>query len=281
MQTFGDDGAYSDWSGKFSIPSITNPVVNAEWNQALYIQPVIYTLPELSLMEGAGSDDLVVIDIIKARLYDKYQSVLDTMSAAFLGTGTANPLAFLGIQDAIDTGTNAPNYGNLSRTTYTNWQSIAYTNNQSASQAAYLTYMFYIMSFLQDTTNPLPSLGLLSYSTFYSLMTSFTNIERMFIQDPKGMMNERGYEIQAVDVAGIPHIVDPNMGTSTTAYYINADHLINYYNTDFYFKTTDAADLQPIGQLGYVQSLTVGGQLVTDLPTAHFSVASLPGATLA
>ena len=279
FQNFGADGALSDWTGAFNLPGITNPVVNAEWNQALYVQPVAFTLPELSLMEGKGSDAYVVIDIIKARLYDKYQSVLDQLSSYFLGTGTANNLSFLGIKDAIDAGTNAATYGGLSRTTYSGWNSTVYANNQSA-QVAYLQFLYYIMSFLQDTSNPLPTLGLCSYSVFYAVMTSFTTIERMVIQDPKNMDSKRGYEIQALDIGGIPLIVDPNL-TGTTSYWMNTDHLTYYYNSDFHFKMTDLADLQPIGQLGFVQALTVAGQFVSDLPSAHFALTSSPSTTLA
>lgn len=279
MTNFGTDGAYSDWTGNFNIPGISNPIVNAEWNQALYVQPVVFTMPELSLMEGKGSNELVVIDVIKARLFDKYQSVLDTLSAAFLGTGTSNSLAFLGILDAIDAGTNAPSYGNITRASNPHWNSTIYTNTQGAN-AAYLQVLYYIMSFLQDTTNPLPTLAVTSYQVFYAIMTSFTNLERMIIQDPKSMDEKRGYEIQAIDVGGVPVIVDPNL-TGTSMYFINTDHLTYFYNEDFHFKMTDLADLQPIGQLGFVQALTVAGQMVSDLPSAHFELASAPHTTLA
>ena len=279
FQTFGADGALSDWTGTFAIPGITNPIVNAEWNQALYVQPVAFTMPELSLMEGKGSDAYVVIDVIKARLFDKYQSVLDSLSAYFLGTGTANNLSFLGIQDAIDAGTNAATYGNLARATYAGWNSNIYANTQGASPA-YLQFLYYIMSFLQDTTNPLPNLALCSYPVFYSVMTSFTAIEQIKIQTPQGVTSTRNYEIQALDIGGVPLIVDPNL-TGATTYFMNTDHLKYYYNSDFHFKMTDLADLQPIGQLGYVQALTVAGQFLTDLPSSHFALTGSPSTVLA
>ncbi len=277
-QTFGNDGALSDWTGSFTLPGISNPIQNAEWNQALYIQPVVFTMPELSLLEGKNADPFVVIDVIKARLYDKYQSVLDYLSGRFLGTNSSNALDFLGLGDIVDNGTNDANYGNISRASNSWWNAKVYTNSQSG--AAYTQVLYYLMSFLNDTNAPLPSLGVVSYSVFYALMTSFTNIERMYIQDPKGVTNERSYEIQALDIGGVPHIVDPNL-TGTTGYYLNMDHLDFRFNPDFFFKMTDIADLQPIGQLGFVQNLSVAGQLVSDAPYTHMQLASMPNTPLA
>jgi hypothetical protein len=277
-QTFGNDGAYSDWSGRFQIPAIMNPVVNAEFNQSLYIQPIVFTQPELSLMEGNGKE-LVVIDVIKARLYDKYQSVLDTLSAAFLGTGTANVLAFLGILDGVDAGTNAPNYGNIARNANAFWNGTIYANTQQAN-AAYQQILFYILSFLNDTNNPIPSLAVVSYGTFYSLITSFVNIEQMLIQDLNTITKERGYDIQALDVGGVPHVVDPNLG-GTTGYYLNMNHWWFDYNSDFNFKITEPANLMPIGQLGFVQGLTVAGQFWTDLPSSNYALTAMPSVVLA
>lgn len=279
LTTFANNGAYSGWGGNFTIPGIDNPAVNAEWNQALYIMPIVFTQPELSLMEGAGSNELTVIDIIQARLYDNYQSVLDTMSAAFLGTGFANPLAFLGIRDAVDNGTNNPTYGNIVRAANPGWNAMAYANTQGANPA-YQQILYYLLSFLQDTNAPLPTLGLVSYSVYYSLITSFTNIETMVVQDVSNIAKDREYKIQALDIGGVPHVVDPNLA-GTTGYYLNMNHMFYDYNEDFNFKITEPESLIPVGQLAFVQPMTVAGQFYSDLPSSHFSLTGMPSTVLA
>lgn len=275
--TFGSDGAYSDWTGRFTLPGITNPIVNAEFNQALYVQPIVFTMPELALMEGDGSE-LVVIDVIKARLYDKYQSVLDVLSAAFEGTGSANALYFLGIQDGVDNGSNAPNYGNITRASNPWWNSPIFSNTNPGS-AAYQSILFYLLAFMQDTNSPLPSLAVISYSVFYSLITSFSAIETMIVQDLNNITKERGYDIQALDIGGVPHVVDPGL-SGTTGYYLNMNHYWFDYNSDFNFKITEPANLLPIGQLGFVQALTVSGQFWTDLPKSHLAIGNMPSTAL-
>lgn len=277
LLTFGADGAYSDWTGRFVMPGITNPVINAEFNQALYIQPIVFTMPELALMEGEGQE-LVVIDIIKARLYDKYQSVLGIMSAAFLGTGSANNLAFLGILDGVDNGVNAPTYGNIARAANALWNSNIYANTQGAL-AAYQQILFYLLAFMQDNNAPLPTLAMVSYAVFYSLITSFVGVEQMIVQDLNNITKERGYDIQALDVGGVPHVVDPGL-LGTTGYYLNMNHFWFDYNADFNFKITEPANLLPIGQLGFVQGLTVSGQFWTDLPRSHFALTAMPSVVL-
>ena len=274
---FGADGAYSDWTGRFTLPGISNPVVNAEFNQSLYIQPVVFTMPELALMEGQGQE-LVVIDIIKARLYDKYQSVLDLLSSAFLGSYGGNTLNFNGLQDGVDNGAYAATYGNITRSSNTWWSSSVYSNTNPGTYA-YQSILYYLLAFMQDNNAPLPTLGVTSYGVFYSLITSFSSIETMIVQDLNNITKERGYDIQALDIGGVPHVVDPNL-SAAAIYYPNMNHFWFDYNADFNFKLTEPYGLLPIGQLGFVQALTVGGQFWTDLPKASFLLGNAPSTTL-
>jgi hypothetical protein len=101
----------------------------------------------------------------------------------------------------------------------------------------------------------------------------------MIVQDLNNITKERGYDIQALDVGGVPHVVDPSL-SGTTGYYLNMNHFWFDYNADFNFKITEPESLMPIGQLGFVQGLTVSGQFWTDLPKSHFALLSMPSTTL-
>lgn len=269
---------YTGFGGNVTPNELTNPAVNAQWNQALATCTLDYMLPELALMSGSGAEQYVVINTIKARMYDAYQTSLAFMSKAFLGSAGTNTLAFNGILDAVDNGTNAPNYGGIARATNANWNALVYTNNQTT--AAYQQLDYYIRSFQADQNNVIPTIGLTSPEVFQAVLTSFSSIERMIVADPKNIMDERSYKIDALDVGGVPLVVDPNL-TTADVYYLNMEHLSYKYCPSLNFKMTEPAPLEAVNLLGYRQTLMVCGQLVTDLPSSHFHLASAPSVTLA
>lgn len=275
MTTFGFTPQYADFSGDFTSQPISNPVINAEWNQALAITPIDSLMTEISL----ASNELAMIDIVKARYADTLQSAFDFMSSAFLGTQGTNTLAFNGLQDAVDNGTVMATYGNLIRSNYPKWNSSVFTNNQTG--AAYLQVLYYISSFMQDNNAPLPTMGITSWGVFHALATSFNaTLERMIVMDPGGMSSDREYKVSAVEIGGIPIVVDPNI-TTAQIFYINPEHLFFDVNSSFNFKITEPASLVPIGQLGWRQALTMSGQFYTDMPSAHFLLNNAPTVTLA
>ncbi len=279
LATFGNQVQYTGFNGNVTPNTLTNPAQVAQWNQSLATCTLDYMIPELALMAGSGAEQYVVIDTVKARMYDAYEATLAFMSSAFLGSAGSNTLAFNGILDAVDNGTNAPNYGGIPRATYANWNSHVYVNNQGANPA-YQQLYYYLSSFKADGNNPTPTLGLTSPEVFQAVLTSFTSIERMIVAQPKNIMEDRSYSVEAIDVGGVPLVVDPNL-TSNDIYYLNMEHMFYKYCPTLNFKMTEPSPLESVGLLGYRQTLMVCGQFITDLPSAHFHLSSAPSTTLA
>ncbi len=276
-ETYGQVPEYTDFSGNFSSPVTKNPIISAMWNQSLVATAVGYTQPELSLTQGSGAEK-TIIDNISARLNDAYKSNIEFLSSALLGSAGTNTLAMNGIQDMVDDGTVSPNYGNISRSLEPKWNAAVYTNTQTG--AAWAQVQYYIQSYLNSHAGGLPNLGLCSYAVFQALATSFTNNERMVVSDIKGMVKDRTWEVQSVGIGGVPIVVDPNI-TGDTMYFLNSDHLKFSVNPDFHFKMTEPESLTPTGVLGFVQVLTMSGQLWSDLPSSHFKLNSAPSIALA
>jgi len=278
LSTFGQSMQYTGFGGEVTPNQLTNPAMVAQWNQSLATCTLDYMLPELALMSGSGAEQYVVIDTIKARMYDAYQTALAFMSAAFLGTAGTNVEAFNGILDAVDNGTNAPTYGGITRSSNANWNALVYTNNQTT--AAYQQLYYYLTSFRADQNNVTPTIGVTSPEVFQAVLTSFSSLERIIVAEPKNILEDRSYKVDALDVGGVPLVVDPNL-TTNDIYYLNMEHLFYKYSPSLNFKMTEPAPLEAINLLGYRQTLMICGQFITDLPSSHFHLASAPSVTLA
>lgn len=275
FQTFGNNFSWTGFNGNFTIPTLTNPLQSMQFLPSLGVVPISYLLTEAVIMDSPQ----VAVDVITQRVADGYQTMLDTLNASILGTAGTNSQAMLGLLDAVDNGTNQTTYGGLSRSTYSALNSQIYANAIPSTTPAYQVIHTYLMSFLQDVNQRLPDIGLTSFAVFNALTTSLTNIERVNVQDSKDILTQRDWAVQVVSVDGIPIMPDPTI-TSNTIYFLNLEKLHFGSVPQLNFKLTEPSSLQPVGQLGYVQTAMTAGQFYTFSPNAHFALTSAPSSTL-
>jgi hypothetical protein len=279
FQTFGNNGSWTGMSGSFTIPTITNPIQNLQFLPSLYINPISYLLTEEVMMESPNA----VIDVVAQRITDAYETMFDNLNSTILGTMGTNSLQMQGLYDIVDNGTNQSYYGGLTRASYTylNSKIFAYSAGIfSTTPTAYQIVHRYLLSFLNDTNYRIPDVGITSFAVFSALTESMASIERVQVQDPARIADSRDWAVQVVSVDGVPILPDPSI-SANTIYFLNLNKLELGTVPQLNFKLTPPADLQPTGQLGFVQTALIAGQFYSFEPAAHFQLTSFPGVTLA
>jgi hypothetical protein len=258
-------------SGTATIPAITNPLQSMQFLPTLYITMIPYLVTENIMMESP----LAAVDVVKQRMMDTYQQMFTMLNTTILGSAASNVLQMYGLQDIVDNGTNQSNFGNLSRSTYPALNSQIYNMSSYTSLPTYQVIHLALNSFLNDVNQKLPDVGLTSFSVFNALTTSMTNIERVNIEDPKDVLTNRDWAVQAVSVDGVPILPDPNITTNNITF-LNLDKLHFGFIPQLCFKATEAESMLPVGQLGYVQAAMIAGQLYSFSPNAHFIASNIP-----
>ncbi|MEM0173537.1 MAG: phage major capsid protein [Sulfolobaceae archaeon] len=286
---FASANQFTDYSGTFVTGVNDVPLMTAQWYIAAHVNPITSNIFELSKFLGAGKVNQI-IDVVSERLTDNYETFLEVMNNAILGTSNNVPALLYqqpannailpdGLQDAIDNGTLKPTYGGITRSTYPAWNAFVYTNSQSSVPAWQQLY-FYLMSFINDQNGTLPDIMVCGPDVYYAVATSMTSIERVIIQTGNTVASDRSWEVQTIDIAGVPLVVDKNM-PAATVYFLKAKNLELAYNPDFFMELIPAESLISTGQLGYVQVMIATYELLTTLPSGLAMLKSAPAVTLA
>jgi len=279
FQNFGNNGNWTGMSGSFNIPTISNPIQNLQFLPTLFVNPISYLLTESVMMDSPNA----VIDVVAQRITDAYETMFDNLNATILGTMGTNSLQMQGLYDIVDNGTNQSYWGGLPRSNYTYLNSKIYTYSSglfTTTPTAYQIVHRYLLSFINDVNYRIPDVGITSMAVFSALTESMTNIERVNIQDPAKITDSRDWAVQVVSIDGVPILPDPSIQTNTI-YFLNLNKLELATVPQLNFKLTPPADLQPVGDLGFVQTALIAGQFYSFEPAAHFQLTGFPGVSLA
>lgn len=121
------NAAGSSYQGADVIPIQydTANVIGAEWNWAQYARALGITGLDALRNRGARA----VTNLIKTSLEGIEMELREDMGTDLYSDGTNNnSKAFVGLDAAVDDGTNVVTYGGVSRTTYPNWKANYYAN---------------------------------------------------------------------------------------------------------------------------------------------------------
>jgi len=247
---------WSDYSGSFAQPAVQQGAFNAEFNLKLMIAPV----PFLG-MEGAVQQDHAIIPLIEARMNDATNVMMDAMATA-LYTNTSNTQQFIGLPAAVS---SSGTYGNISRTTYSWWQSKAYA--AGSVNPTRQNVLQYISGTVKNGAE-VPSFGVCGFGTWTLLAQDYVGQEQYVITPGSGFDadgNGPQAAFRALMVAGVPIYPDPYCPEGTL-YLLNTNYLSLYIHDQGSFVFTGFESTLPNWQIGYVGAVLMIAELVNTKP---------------
>ena len=253
---------WSDYSGSFNQPSVQQGAYNAEYDLKLMISPV----PFLG-MEGAVQQDAAIIPLIEARMNDATNVMMDAMATA-LYNNTTNTQQFTGLPAAVSA---SGTYGNISRSSYTWWQSKAYSaGNVNPTRQNILQYI----SGTVKKGAEMPSFGVCGFGTWTLLAQDFVGQEQYVITPGSGFDNDPNgpqAAFRALMVAGVPIYPDPYCPEGTV-YLLNSNYMSLYIHEQGSFAFTGFESTLANFQVGYVGAVLTIAELVVTKPKAMTKV---------
>ena len=247
---------WSDYSGSFNQPSVQQGAFNAEFDLKLMIAPV----PFLG-MEGAVQQDAAIIPLIEARMNDATNVMMDAMATA-LYTNTTNNQQFIGLPAAVS---SSGTYGNISRSTYTWWQSKQYA--AGGVNPTRQNILQYISGTVKNGAE-MPSFGVCGFGTWTLLAQDFVGQEQYVITPGHGFDSDSNgpqAAFRALMVAGVPIYPDPYCPEGTV-YFLNTNYLSLYIHDQGSFVFTGFESTLPNWQIGYVGAVLMIAELVSTKP---------------
>ena len=265
---------YTGYGGNFTGPSDIPGMQNAEWNLSLLIDPI----PFLG-MEGLVQDNYAVIPLIAQRMNGAIPDIRDALATSLFGN-TSSTLQPCGLPWAIDDGTNAATWGNLSRTTTLNWQSKVY--NAGGVNPSRQNLLQYINGCFKFAGGELPSYGICGIGTWTTLAQDF-QAQESFIITPGAQFASSlasvGSAFRAIDVAGIPIYCDPYCPEGTL-YLINHKYLNLFIHEMAQFAFTGFESTLPNNAIGFVGAVVFASQLINAKPKSCTRVTNFASAAI-
>ena len=247
---------WSDYSGSFNQPAVQQGAFNAEFDLKLMIAPV----PFLG-MEGAVQQDAAIIPLIEARMNDATNVMMDAMATA-LYTNSTNTQQFTGLPAAVSA---SGTYGNISRSSYSWWQSKAYSaGNVNPTRQNILQYI----SGTVKNGAEVPTFGVCGFGTWTLLAQDYVGQEQYVITPGSGFSDSADgpqAAFRALMVAGVPIYPDPYCPEGTV-YFLNTNYLSLYIHEQGSFVFTGFESTLPNWQIGYVGAVLMIAELVSTKP---------------
>lgn len=251
------------YDGSFAPPPNLQGVQNAEFNLQLVLTPI----PFLGT-EGLVQIDYAVIPLIQARMNDATNATMHLMATdAYANTNIANNHA-LGLDAAIDDGTDCPVYGGIDRTANTWWQSyVRPAGGVPPTRKLVLQWQVGLNAYSAEH----PNFAVTDAATWAALAQDFVGAES-YVITPGNAFDSDGDRpraaFKALDVAGMPVYMDPYVpqANAGTMYMINSGYLSGYWHDQAAFAFSGFESTIPNFQLGYLGVLVNAWQIVNTKP---------------
>jgi len=273
---------YVTYDGSFSMPASLD--IDLTKMPTFYANMILDTLyvTDIEAKAFEAGNPYMLFNNLKTRASLVWIGLMDTLTSNITGTrvsgGSEDTDKFYGIQDIIDDGTTNPNFGNLSRSTYTWWNAKVYhaTSLWNDSPSAYVYVMRALAKYQNEcSTMGMPDCAFTSYAVWQKLAESFTTIERYVVADTAKLEDTRQYEVTGVVVQGVPIFPDPYI-TGTTIYFVNFSHVRIDFVDGYVSTVTPWYNMTIVGRLAYLALILIGGQLWSDAPIANFKLTNMP-----
>lgn len=249
------------FDGTFAPPPSLQGVLNAEFNLQLVLTPV----PFLGT-EGLVQVDHAVIPLIQARMNDATNATMHFLATDAYSNISLTNNRVVGLDGAIDDGTNMPIYGNIDRTVTGNDWWKAYVRAAGAVSPTRKLVLQWIVG-LNNYCGEHPSFGVTDAGTWAALAQDFVGAES-YVITPGNAFDSDGDRprsaFKALDVAGLPIFMDPYVPTADagTIYMINSNYMNAYWHDQAAFSFSGFESTIPNYQLGYLGVLVNCWQIV-------------------
>jgi len=253
------------YDGNFQPPPALTALRNAEFNLKLYVCPV----PFLGT-EGLVQVDFAIIPIVEARMNDMTNATMHLMSSDLYSTEDADdrPLHIVGLNGAIDDGSEQEVYGNIDRTENDWWKS--YVRDAGGVPPTRKEMLAWIVG-LNKYCGEHPSFALTDAGTWTALAQDYVGAESYVITpgtafDTDGDRPRAAFK--ALDVAGVPVFFDPYVPTESngTVWLVNSNYLNAYWHDNASFNFSGWHSTIPNYTLGYIGLLINAWELVNVKP---------------
>jgi hypothetical protein len=260
---------WTGFDGSFSQPANIQGIQPAEFNLKSLVTPIPFYG-----FEAAIQADHAIIPRIEAVFNDATNSTVDVLSNA-LFTNVSNTQALIGLNGAIDDGTNAASYGNINRSASSFWQAKVYSAGAVApSRQLFLQYSIGAQKYGAE----MPTCGIVGLATWMSLVSnSFAGLESYQILPGTGFDTEATRPralFRAVDIGGIPFYADPYCPEGLL-YLWNSNYMQLYFHRMANFAFTGFESLLPVYQIGFIGGLVSMLELVLAKPRTTVRVGTV------
>jgi hypothetical protein len=260
---------WSGFDGSFAQPANIQGIQPAEFNLKSLITP----LPFYGF-EAAIQADHAIIPRIEAVFNDSTNSTVDVISNA-LFVNVDNQQQMIGFNGAIDDGTNAASYGNVSRAASSFWQAKVYSVNGSALPTR-MSVMQYLMG-AQKYGAEMPTAAVTGMGTWQALANDYQSREQYYVSPGTGFDTEADRPrtmFRAIDVAAVPVYCDPYCPEGVM-YIWNSNYMQLYFHKMANFAFTGFESLLPVYQIGFIGALVSLFELVCAKPRTTVRVGTI------
>jgi hypothetical protein len=263
---------WTGYSGAFTTPTQQAGSFLGEFNLKALITPVTFLG-----MEGALQLDHAVVPLLEARMNDAGNNGAAALQTALYGNST-NTTQMIGFPGAIDDGTNASTYGNLSRS-YSWWQSKQYAAGTVApTRKLVLQYIVGCQKYGSEN----PTMAVMGPGTWTNLADDFVGQESYQIQPGRGFDSDGDRPrsaFKALDVAGVPVYMDLGCPEGTM-YLLNTKYMHLHVHEQANFSFSGFESLLSNSVLGYIGIVLTLCELVVVKPTTQSAVSGFTSISL-
>lgn len=255
---------WTGYNGAFTTPTQQQGAFLSEFNLKALITPVTFLG-----MEGALQLDHAVVPLLEARMNDAGNNGAAALNTALYSNST-NTTQIIGFPGAIDDGTNAATYGNLTRSNSW-WQSKQYAaGNVAPTRKLVLQYIVGCQKYGSEN----PTMAVMGPGTWTNLADDFVGQESYQIQPGKGFDSDADRPrsaFKALDVAGVPVYMDLACPEGTM-YLLNTKYLHMHIHEQANFSFSGFESLLANNVLGYIGIVLTLVELVCVKPTTQSAV---------
>ena len=224
--------------------------------------------------------DHAVIPLIQARMNDVSNATMHLM-ATDAYSGITDNLHVVGLDGAVDDGTNMPTYGGISRVANPWWQSyVRAAGGVAPTRKNVLQWIVGLNNFCSEQ----PSFGVTDAATWAALAQDYVGAES-YVITPGNAFDSDGDRpraaFKALDCAGLPIYLDQYVPPQDAGsiYMLNSSYLNAYWHDMASFNFSGFESTIPNFQLGYVGVLVNAWAIVNVKPKCSGRINGYQGVT--
>jgi hypothetical protein len=235
---------WTGFQGAFNAATNVQGLQQAAWSMCWAVVPIPIFGSEILIQ-----DKQKIQDILELRLTDAGNAMRDLLAQALYNNGvtaTLNVLQIIGINGAIDDGTNLNVYAGINRTTFTDWKAKHYAMGSVNPTRALLMQN---LTGVAKAQGEMPDFMITSPGTWVLAAQDFVGQERYWPNADRTDEYLSGF--RALEVQGVPLYMDPYCPDGTV-YAINTNYLVMRVHEEAQWEVIDFVPLTPVNQIGFL-----------------------------